>query len=150
MNRLMHTAICALVLGLLTLGYFTLRYVYSPGDFLEMIRRTEEIDRLKQTNLHHLEALRQAAQAYIARRCTLAQTLQRWKELEQELGQEWPFYRDILRQLPALSDDERRYEVIRGHIKYNLRRQPEKLAAVLRRLASVGRKNRIRAISWRF
>jgi hypothetical protein len=47
MNNLMRTAVCALVLGLLTLGFFTLRSAYSPGDFQEMIRRGEEIQRLE-------------------------------------------------------------------------------------------------------
>jgi hypothetical protein len=135
MNHLMHTAVCALVLGLLTLGCFTLRYAYSPGDFQEIIRRTEENERLEQAMLRRQQAARQAAQAYIAQRCTLAQTMQRWQQLEQQLGQEWPVYRDILwQQLPPMPDEERHYGGIRVHVEVILRGQPAESAAVLRRL----------------
>jgi hypothetical protein len=135
MNNLMRTAVCALVLGLLALGFFTIRCTYSPGDLQEMIRRSEEIHRLERAMLRRHQAMRQAAQACIAQRCTLAETIQRWQELEQEMGQELPFYSVILRQHPIpTSDEERHYGGILANIEAILRGQPEELAAVLRRL----------------
>ncbi len=135
MNHLMHTAVCALVVGLLTLGCFTFHYAYSPGELQEIIHRSEEMQRVQQATLRHVEAMRQAAQAYIAQRCTLAQAMQRWQELEQELGQEWPLYRDILRlHLVPVSDEERHYGGIVANVRAILQGQPAELAAVLRRL----------------
>jgi hypothetical protein len=134
MNNLMRTAVCALVLGLLTLGVFTLRFAYSPGDWQEINRRSEEIQRLEQAALRREEAMRQAARSYIAQRCTLAQTMQRWQELEQEFSQEWPVFRDILRRPHPMSDEERYYGLIMDNVEAVLRGQPEKLATVLRRL----------------
>jgi hypothetical protein len=108
MNNRMQTAVCALVLGLLTVGFLTLRFAYSQGDFQEMIRRSEELQRLERVMLRREQAMRQATQAYIAQRCTLAETMERWRELEQELGQGWPPYQDILLQhLSPLSDEQR-------------------------------------------
>jgi heme/copper-type cytochrome/quinol oxidase subunit 1 len=133
MNHWMHTAVCALVLGLLALGCFALRYTYSPGDLQDMIRRSEENERLEQVTLRRQQAERQAAQAYIAQRCTLAQTMQRWQQLEQQLGQEWPLFRDVLEQ-HAMSDEQRYYGGIRAHVEAILRGQPAELAGVLRRL----------------
>jgi hypothetical protein len=130
----MQTAACALLLGLLTVGFLSLRFAYSPGDFQEMIRRNEELRRLHQAMLHRRQLMQQAAQAYIAQRCTLAETMQRWQESEQELGQEWPVYRDILRLPPQLSGEERYYGGIMVQVETILRGQPEELAAVLRRL----------------
>jgi hypothetical protein len=131
----MHKAVCALVLGLLTLGCFTLRFAGSPGDFSEMLHRSEEIERLQQATLRREQAMRQAAQAYIAQRCTLAQTMQRWRQLEQELGQEWPLYQDILRRhLTPIADEERHYEGIVAIVDAILRGHPEELVTVLRRL----------------
>ena len=134
MNHLMHTAVCALVVGLLTLGCFTLRYAFSPGDVQELIRRSEQNQRLEQASLRRQEGKRRAAQAYIAQRCTLAQTMQRWQESEQGFGQEWPVFRDILQQPLPWSDEERYYGSILAYVEVILRGQPEKLAAVLRRL----------------
>jgi hypothetical protein len=107
MNNRLQTADFALVLGLLTLGFLTLRFVHSPGDFQEMIRRSDELQRLHQATLRREQIMQQTVQASIAHRCTLAETIQRWQEAEQELGQEWPVDSDILRQPHPLSDLER-------------------------------------------
>jgi hypothetical protein len=135
MNNLMRTTVSILVLGLLTLGVFTLRFACSGGDWQEVIRRSEELQRLDEATLRRQQAMRHATQAYIDQRYTLAQTMQRWHELEQELGQEWPVYSNILRQkLTSLSDEERHYGGIMAQVEAILRGQPEKLAAVLHRL----------------
>lgn len=134
MNNLMRTGVCILVPGLLTAGVFTLSFACSPGDWLEIIRRSEELDRVERATLRCEEAKWHLAQAYIAQRCTLAQAMQRWQQLEQELGKEWPVYSDILRHPLQMSDEERHYRGILADVEAVLRGQPEKLAAVLRRL----------------
>jgi hypothetical protein len=102
---------------------------------VQEVRRTEEMQHVQQATLRHEEGMRQVAQAYIAQRCTLAQAMKRWQELEQELGKEWPLQRDLLRQhLVSISDEERHYEGIIANVEAILRGQPEKLAEVLSRL----------------
>jgi hypothetical protein len=102
---------------------------------MQEVRRSEEMQHVQQATLRHEDGMRQVAQAYIAQRCTLTQAMQRWQELEQELGQEWPLHRDILRQkLVPLPDEQRHYEGIIANVEAILRGQPEKSAAALSRL----------------
>lgn len=138
MNAVLRPAIVVVVIAPLAVCFFCLRSCRDSTGFrliMQEVHRSEEMQRVQQATLRHEDGMRQVAQAYIAQRCTLAQAMQRWQELEQELGQNWPVYQNILRKpLTPISDEERHYEGIVVNIKAILRGQPEGLAAVLRRL----------------
>jgi hypothetical protein len=100
MNAVLRPAIVVVVMFPLAVCLFCLRSCLDSMDFrpiMQEVRRTEEMQHVQQATLRHEDGMRQVAQAYIAQRCTLAQAMRRWQELEQELGQEWPLHRDILR-----------------------------------------------------
>ncbi len=110
MNAAMRmTFYTTLAVGLPALSVFAIRSALSPGCFEEMIHRGEEIQRLEQLTLRHQKGIRQAVREYIAQRGTLAETMQRLKEREQELAQEWPAYSIHLKQQPQPVSDEMRY-----------------------------------------
>jgi hypothetical protein len=136
MNALLRTTAVALVVALLTLGVFGPRFACSPGDYqtlLQEIRRHEELQELEQTTSRREEAIRQATHDYIAQRCTLAETMQRVRELEREVDQEWP-YLSSARKMSPLSDEERHYGVIISYVQTILYGRSGELATVLRRL----------------
>jgi hypothetical protein len=138
MNAVLRPAIVVVVIAPLAVCLFCLRSCRDSTDFrpiLQEVRRSEEMQHVQQATLRREYGMRQVAQACIPQRCTLAQAMQRWQELEKELGQEWPLHRDILRQkLAPLPDEQRHYEGIIANVEASLRGQPEKLAAVLSRL----------------
>jgi hypothetical protein len=135
MNAPIRTAVVALVVGLLTLGVFGLRFACSPGDyerFLQESRRQEELRDLKQAISRREEAIRQATHDYIAERCTLAESIQRLRQLEQE----WLPSADhnLVRETSGMSDEKRHYELIMNYVRSILRGRSEELATVVRRL----------------
>jgi len=129
MNAQFRTAVVAFVVGLLTLGVFGLRLAWSPSDLQRESRRVEELQRLRRAMDRRTEARQQAAQEWIAQRCTLAETMQRFQELDGE----WPDYITLRRKWWP-SDDERHYRVLLAHVGGALEGRPEELAGVLRRL----------------
>jgi hypothetical protein len=73
--------------------------------------------------------------SWLDRRWTLRETLSRFQELEQEeLAQDWPSLRGILRESLLKSGEERYCRVIRAHLPVILHDRPQELIAALRRL----------------
>ncbi|HEY7423474.1 MAG TPA: hypothetical protein VH682_04460 [Gemmataceae bacterium] len=128
MNALLRTVVVVLVVGLLTLGVFGLRLACFPGEFPES-QDNEKFQRLKQATERRMEARQQAVQEYIAGRCTLAETMRRFQELDHE----WPDFVTSNRKWWP-SDEERHYRVLLSGVEGILQGQPEELAATLRRL----------------
>jgi hypothetical protein len=128
MNALLRTVVVALIVGLLTLGVFGLRLACFSWEFPES-HDNEELQRLKQATDRRIEARQRAAQEYVARRCTLAETMRRFQELDHE----WPDYVTPNRKWWP-SDEERHYRILLSYIEGILQGQPEELAATLRRL----------------
>jgi Flp pilus assembly protein TadB len=130
MNALIRTTVVALVVGLLTLSVFALRMLYPPNEAQED-RRGEELQRLQRATLHRQEARRQAVQEWIARHRSLAETMERFQELDHD----WPDYSEArLREKLPESDVERHYRLILSYMRAELQGRSEELAAVLRRL----------------
>jgi hypothetical protein len=130
MNALLRTAVVGFVVGLLTVAVVTLRWTYSASDAQEQ-RRVEELDRLREATLHREEARRQAVQEWIAQRRSLAETMQRFQDLDHD----WPDYHAAwLREKLPESEAERQYRQIVNYVKTVLQGRAEELAAVLCRL----------------
>jgi hypothetical protein len=128
MNAPIRTVVVALVMGLLTLGVFGLRLACFSGEFPES-HDSEKFQRLKQATDRRMEARQQAVREYIAQRCTLAETMRRFQELDHE----WPDYITPNRKWWP-SDDERYYRILLACVEGILKGQSEELAATLRRL----------------
>jgi hypothetical protein len=127
MNAPIRTAVVA---GLLTLGVFTLRFACSPADSQET-RRGEELQKLQRATLRREQARRQAVQEWMAQRRSLAETMQRFQELDHD----WPDYSEArLREKLPESDVERHYRLILSYARAELQGRSEELATVLRRL----------------
>jgi hypothetical protein len=123
-----------LVVGLLALCLVTLRDACSQRDWLREIRRQEEIQRLQQVTQRHQEGQYQAVQEWMTQHCTLAETMQRLQELEEERDRDWPGYTSTVWEHAQLSDQERHYQFILLSVKEALSGRPEELTVVLRRL----------------
>jgi len=128
MNALLRTVVVVLVVGLLTLGVFGLRLAYFPGQFPES-HDNEQFQRLRQATDRRMEARQQAVQEYIARRCTLEETMRRFQELDHE----WPDYVTPNRKWWP-PDEERHHRILIAGVEGILQGQPEELAATLHRL----------------
>ena len=128
MNAPLRTIVVALVVGLLTLGVFGLRLLCFSWEFPES-HHNEKFLRLKQATDRRMEARQRAAQEYVAQRCTLAETMRRFQELDHE----WPDYVTPNRGSWP-SDEKRHYRVLLTCVEGILQGQPEEWAAVLGRL----------------
>jgi hypothetical protein len=125
----------ALVVVLLALGVFGFRLTCSPSDYQELVqasRRREDLRELERAILRRHQPQVQAVQAWIAQRCTLAETMQQLQEGDREWQQEWPAY--TIKEKGWASDEDRYYQVILTHVEEILRERPEELATALCRL----------------
>jgi hypothetical protein len=134
MNTVMKIFGIVFVVVLLALYLVSIRDACSQRDWLRESRRTEEIQRLRQVTRRYQEGQYQAVEEWISQRCTLAETMQRLKELEQERDREWPGYTSTVWVHTQLSDQERHYQCVLDHVKTVLHERPEDLTVVLRRL----------------
>jgi hypothetical protein len=137
MSALIRTVALALVVGLLTLGVFGLRFACSPSDWQALLRESRRLENLRQwqrVTLHREECQRQAVHEWIAGRYSLAEILRRFQELDRESVQQWPAYRTLVQKKSRAADEERLYQTIRTRIETILHGRPKETALVLRRL----------------
>jgi hypothetical protein len=135
MNPLLRTTAVALVVVLLALGVFGLRLACSPSDYQELVqasRRREDLRERERASLRRRQLHEQAVQAWIAQRCTLAETMQRLQEGDREVAQEWPAY--TIKEKGWTSDEDRHYQLILTHVEEILPERPEELATARCRL----------------
>jgi hypothetical protein len=130
MNPLIRTATIAIVVSVLAVCVVSLRFACPPVD-LSAIRRNEELEQLREATFRRLEARRRVVREVIDRRCTLAEAVERFEELDQE----WPDYREVDPRIRALgSREEWSYRRILVIVEEILHDRPEEASAVLRRL----------------
>jgi hypothetical protein len=134
MHVLLRITGIVIVIGLLTIGIFGIRYACYPRDLLSVIHRAEEVEQLHQAMLRRQESQNQAAQEWMTQRCTWEETMQRLRELDQEMDQAWPGYSRMVGESTKLSAEERHYQFIFHYVTTVPRGRPEELAVVLRRL----------------
>ena len=141
MNPLIWTAIVAVVLGLLVVCVFSLRFACSPAD-LSAIHRNEELEQLRAATLRRVDARQRVVREVIDRRRTLAEAIERFQELDRE----WPDYSEVL---PAWAESshEERYRCLLNMVKASLRDRPEELSALLRRLEHEYQQRRASALA---
>jgi hypothetical protein len=133
MNAPIRMAFIALAGGLATLGVFGLRFAYSPGDYQKFVQindRREDLLRKWEAYRGRLESRKQAVREWIAQRRTLAETVQRFQELDRE----WGDTSAIGRPMWPGTEEEIRYQHIRSIVELLLQGRPQELAPVLRRL----------------
>ena len=133
MNPLIRTATIAIVVSVLAVCVVSLRFACTPADLSAIrsaIRRNEELEHLREATFRRLEARRRVVREVIDRRCTLAEALERFEELDQE----WPDYREVDSRLRALGSREWSYRRILVIVEEILHDRPEEASAVLRRL----------------
>jgi hypothetical protein len=128
MNALIRSAIIAGVAGLPALGVLGLHLNCSPMDFWKTGQEAEELQQLERATFRRSESRQDAVRQWIARRCTLAEVLTRFAELDRE----WPDYTTGMAE--KWSDDSRRYQQLLSTVQIVLQGRPEELAAALRRL----------------
>src|SRR5262249_55605118 len=129
MNPLIWTAIVAVVLGLLVVCVFSLRFACSPAD-LSAIHRNEELEQLRAATLRRVDARQRVVREVIDRRRTLAEAIERLEELDRE----WPDYSEKVPEVPPLGTrEERSYRYLRQEVEAILRDRPEEVTSVLRR-----------------
>lgn len=119
---------------LLALVGFSLLYGCDSRAWLTAIHHGEELDQLHEFVLNREKSQRQAVQEWIVQRRTLAETMQRFQELDQESDEIWPGRIRIIRTNPKLSAENRSYGSIRHLVESILREHPEELALALCRL----------------
>lgn len=133
MPSLFRTTVIVVALAApLTLWAIGHHFIWIPSASQENTHcQVGEGERLEKALEHRQEARRQAVQKLFSQRCTLAQTLQRF----QELNQEWPDIRAISRVAwEEKSDEEIAFRLILVYVRMVLSGQSEKLTVVLRRL----------------
>jgi hypothetical protein len=133
MHALLRTSVVVVIIGLLTLGIFSCRLTWSPGDYLESLRQGEELHHLQQLVQRHGEGYQHAVEEWIAQRCTFAETMQQLEEIDRELDEAWPRYLARTRESSRMSDEERRYVIFLQYVKGLLHRNPDQLQHALRR-----------------
>jgi hypothetical protein len=127
MNAMMRLVIVGGFMGLLAVGVFSLRFACTPADLREDIRSTQ-LAEMRRASDARLEARDQVVRDLIAQRCTLAEAIEQFLELDRQ----WP---DLISKVPAgRSHEERIYEHIRLRVKDVLRDHPEQASIVLCRL----------------
>lgn len=136
MNALLRMGVVALFAGLLTLVVFGLRSKgFSCKEFWENICRGEKIQRMERAIKNRDEARLQAAQAYIHQRCSLTETMKCYRELDLEYDIEWlPLDLDKMRQAMRVDPKKRYCRLLKYDLALILRKRPEELADILRRL----------------
>jgi hypothetical protein len=134
MTTLLRIFGVAIIVFLLTVEVFILRYVCDFRGMQTVIHQAEELEQLHEAVLHLEQSQHQAVQEWIAQRCTLAQTMQRFQELEQEMDQTSPAYTRKMRKISKLPDEERHYLLIRERVESILHDRPGELALALRPL----------------
>jgi hypothetical protein len=127
MNAMMRPVIIGCFMGLLALCVFGLRFSCTAPDFQEQIR-SAKLAEMRRANLDRLEARDQVVRALIAQRCTVAEAIEQFLELDRQ----WP---DVISKVLAYqSQEERVYQNIRLRVKEMLHDHPEQASIVLRRL----------------
>jgi hypothetical protein len=135
MHALLRTFLVVVLVGLAALSVFIFHDACSQRDWLRESRRREELQGREEISWRHRNSLYQAIQTWLDRRWTLRETLSRFQELEQEeLAQDWPSLRGILRESLLKSGEERYCRVIQAHLPVILHDRPQELTAALRRL----------------
>ncbi|HEY7312648.1 MAG TPA: hypothetical protein VH643_25005 [Gemmataceae bacterium] len=130
MNTSIRTAIVAVVVSVLAVCVFSLRFACTPAD-LSAIHRNEKLEQLRAATFRRVEVRQRMVRELIDRRRTLAEAIERLEELDRE----WPDYSEASPRVPALGTrEERSYRYIRADAEEILRDRPEEAAAVLRRL----------------
>jgi flagellar biosynthesis/type III secretory pathway M-ring protein FliF/YscJ len=130
MNSSMRPVLLVAVASVLALCLFGLHFTCSPVD-LSVIRRNEELTQLQLAAFHRQEDRQQVVRELIDRRCTLAEALAQYEELDKGLpdfivaGPEEP---------SGGNNKERRYRLILEKVEEMLHDRPEELAKVVRRL----------------
>jgi hypothetical protein len=130
MNSSMRSVLLVAVASVLALCLFGLHFACSPVD-LSAIHHREELDQALGTTFRRMETRRQVVRELIDRRCTLAEAIAQYEELDEELpdfivaGQKEP---------SGGSNKERRYRLILAEVEEILHDQPEELSEVIRRL----------------
>jgi hypothetical protein len=122
------------IVALLTLGVFGLRYACSPRDMLSEIHRAEEVERVHEAMLRHQEGQYRAAQEWLTQQSTWEETMQRLQEVDEEMDQAWSGYTRMLEETTKQSNGERHCQFLLHYVKMALRKRPEELTVVLRRL----------------
>jgi hypothetical protein len=134
MNAVLRLFTVFFVVGMLTFAVFGLRYACSPHDMLAVIHRAEELEQWQEIIWRSRENQYQAVQEWLTHRCTLAQTMQRFQELDQEMDQTSPGYTRKMQKISKLPDEERHDLLIRERLESILHDRPGELALALRRL----------------
>jgi hypothetical protein len=133
MTPLFRMIVIVLILAApLTLWAIGRHFATNPNGLQEDARRIgEEVGRLEQALKNREEERKQAVQELLSQQRTLAETLQRF----QELNQQWPDLNALARVAGAEeSDEEIAYRLIIWYIKIALSERSEELPVVLRRL----------------
>jgi hypothetical protein len=113
--------------GLLAVCAFGLRFACPPTDSREADRRAE-LERLSRATFDRVGAKEQVVRDLIDRRCTLAEAIEAFRELDRR----WPDYRTV--PLADRNQDRKAYRYIRAMVEQTLRDRPEQASAVLSRL----------------
>lgn len=130
MNTLMRPVLVAGFASVLAVCVFGLRFACSPVD-VSAFQRNEELNQSLRATFRRMEARRQVVRELIDRRCTLAEAMEQFQELDEALP-------DFLVATPEVptggSNQERRYRLLREEVETILHNRPAELSEVLRRL----------------
>jgi hypothetical protein len=127
MSAAMRPVIFGCSIGLLGVGVFSLRFACTAPDFREDIRGAKLAEMWRDTSTR-LDARDQVVRDLIAQRCTLAEAIEQFVELNPP----WP---DLLPQVPSgQSPQEKSYQYIRFMVEDALQDHPEQASIVLHRL----------------
>ena len=127
MNAMMRPVILGCFMGLLAVGVFGLRFACTPIDFREDLR-SAELDKMRRANRDRRQARDHVVRALIAARCTLAEAIAQFLELDRQ----WPEV--ISKVLAYRFQEERVYQNLRLRVQEMLHDHPDQAAIVLRRL----------------
>ncbi|HEY7154534.1 MAG TPA: hypothetical protein VH575_11290 [Gemmataceae bacterium] len=75
---------------------FSLRFACNPADWSAIIQRREELDQLREASLRRIEVKLRVVREVIDGRLTLAEAIEEFRELDQELEREWPYNREVI------------------------------------------------------
>ena len=130
MDSPMRALLIVGVVSVLALYILGLSFVCSLAD-VPIDHSSEELEQLREASCRRVEERQQAVRQLIDGRCTLAEVLNQFLELDGR----WPDYREKTPEVPNEGQrEERSYRYVRAEVEEMLRDRPEEAAVVLRRL----------------